>query len=568
VDGEIDENATELLNSYYNMSNINEACNEALKLAWLYKVSRVMPVIRNKKIEFDVILPFQSEFETYEDDPYKIKELGILNEIWSTKENKLERFIVVWNNQEHYILDTNLVKMPIQKEDKSNDYLNPYGIIPIATLWLETIDVWGDPQYKLVEHFVANSLINIWKNYNEFFHIGGIPVLSNVNINDISNNNNQTRIRHITIPGENNEPLTFKYSTGNDKKLQISPDVVLNLGSDLNQQPNFRFETPQSNLELIQNLIDWDIKKNLSDYNIPRNAFTTETISESGYSKMVSEMEAINARKKHLLPCLAMENELFEVVKVLLEYKYNVKFPQGSTLKVDYVEYEYPRSPAERAQEIDINIKYNIKSPVDYIMEDNPELSETEAEDIYQYNIEMNKKLTGEGNEEINLKFEEDNIIDFPDLRGSNSGVICLRGILIYYGEDISDLNLKINSHNDFEAIAKSRGYVTSAGLLSIDKLKEHIDNKVPVIIGLQAWAEGNVDYETTNNNLHYMVAIGYDDFNFIFESPRMLGLVTTPFEELEKRWHFVENGIEVRNWGVAIIGNPKYFRDRRIEIS
>jgi predicted double-glycine peptidase len=492
-----------------------------------------------------------------------------LKEIWNNQNHKLERFIVVWNNEEHYILNTNLVKMLIQKEGNSNNYLNPYGIIPIATLWLETVDIWGDPQYRLVEHYVANSLTNVWKNYNEFFHIGGIPVLSNVDINNITNKGNN-KIRPVTIPGEGGEPLTLNYAAGNEKKLQISPDVILNLGSDLNQQPNFRFETPQSNLELIQNLIDWDIKKNLSDYNIPRNAFSTETTPESGYSKMVSEMEVINARKKHLLPCLAMENELFEVVKVLLEYKYNVKFPTGSTLKVDYVEYEYPRSPAERAQEIDINIKYNIKSPVDYIMEDNPELSEEEAEDIYKYNMQMNK-LNENESKEISLKFEEDNIIEFPELRQSYDlagGASCLQGVLLYYGENANENDFNITSYNDFENIATARGFTTISRLWSIDNIKGCIDSKTPVIIGIQVYSNlQDIDYKITNDNLHYVVAIGYDDFNFIFEDPASLGLATLNYEELEKRWHFIDNGVEIINWGLAVYGNPRYFRNKTVAI-
>jgi len=36
----------------------------------------------------------------------------------------------------------------------------------------------------------------------------------------------------------------------------------------------------------------------------------------------------------------------------------------------------------------------------------------------------------------------------------------------------------------------------------------------------------------------------------------------------LERRWHDIDKqGNEIRNWGIAIIGVPKYFRNKPIEI-
>lgn len=385
TNGQIDERSTELLNQYIGQSNLNEACSEALKLAWLYKVARIMPVIRSSKLEFDVLLPFQVELETEAENPYMLKSLAILNELW-TRQGP-ERIIVIWTNSEHFIYDTNLNKLPIEKNGKSNGCINPYNTIPVATLWLETTDAWGCPEYKLVEHYAANSLINIWKDYVAFFHAGGIPVISNADMDTTP----AAGSRDVKIDGVN-----IGGSGGAEKNFRLSPDSLIQLNSDLAQQANFKFETPQSNLELLQNLIDWDTNKNLSLYNIPKNAFLTERTAESGYSKMIDELEIINARKRHLLTCTAMENEMFELLKIILNYNYNVKFPENSTIKVDYAEYDIIKSPSEAAREMELYIKYNIKSPIDYILQDNPELSIQEAENIFRYNLEMNSKLYNE----------------------------------------------------------------------------------------------------------------------------------------------------------------------------
>jgi predicted double-glycine peptidase len=577
VDGAIDENATKLLNQYYEVSNINEACSEALRFGWLYRVARVMPFIRDDKLEFDLLLPFQMEISTYENNPYKIKELGILNERWNVQENSIERFIIVWNENEHYLLDTNLNKVPIRDGNQDDaivsNFKNPYGIIPIGTLWLGAMDAWGDPQNKLLESFTGVSVLNVWKFYSSFYHMGGIPILTNTDINNmLKGSGNDQYKQGSPYPSSLNSK---------DKKLRIAPDTVLELHSDMGQPPSFNFATPQSNLEIVQKIIDWDVNKILTDYNVPKNAFNTDVTPESGYSKMVSENEAIQAREKHIQPCLAFERELFEVVKVLLEYHYGVKFPEGSTLKIDYREHKYPKSAAERAQEMDVEIKNNVKTALDYIIEDNPELTEAEAEDIYQYNIEMNKRATAQETKEISLNFDEDNIIDFPDLRQDfdfTCGASSLQGVLIYYGEDAveSELANELETtsdwgteHYDIERVAKERGFVTDAGQLSIEEIKKHIDNKTPVIIDIQAWSEDpNVDYTTDKEDGHYVVAIGYDESNIICEDPSSIGLATLSFEELEKRWHDIDKqGNEIRNWGIAIIGLPKYFRNKQIEI-
>jgi hypothetical protein len=108
---------------------------------------------------------------------------------------------------------------------------------------------------------------------------------------------------------------------------------------------------------------------------------------------MIDEIEIINARKRHLLACNAMEKELFELVKIILDYNYNIKFPANSTIKIDYAEYDFIKSPSEVAQEMELCIKYNIKSPIDYILQYNPELSIQEAENIFNYNLNVNSKL-------------------------------------------------------------------------------------------------------------------------------------------------------------------------------
>jgi hypothetical protein len=53
-------------------------------------------------------------------------------------------------------------------------------------------------------------------------------------------------------------------------------------------------------------------------------------------------------------------------------------------LKIDFGEIQFPLSMDERGRNMSINIMNNIKTPVDFIMDDNPDLTKDEA--IKQYN--------------------------------------------------------------------------------------------------------------------------------------------------------------------------------------
>lgn len=571
VNGREDEKATELLNKYIENTNINEAYSEALKFAWLYKIMRVMPVLRDSKFEFDVLLPFQTEIDTEKGKPFKVVQIGILNEEWNGE--KFDRFIIVWNSKEHYLLDSNLDPQPIANEDgNTNDFVNPYGMIPIGTLYLEPTDVWGDPQYKLVEHFISNSLKNIWKDYVSFFHAGGIPVLSNTDIED-----NRSTERENSVNDEGQIIIRRKLS---DSKVRISPDSALLLNSNDGKDAKFAFESPQSNLELVQNCIDWDIKKNLSDYNIPKNAYEMEKTAVSGYSKMIDEIEIINTRKKHLAYCLNFENEMFEVLKKLIEVEFGEKFPDNSKLKIDFAELEFPKSQDELTKEMDASIKYGIKSPIDYIIDNNPELSRDKAELLFKENLEINSAISGQKGISLTLE-EKPNILELPDLRQYSDfdcGVSVTQGILAYYGIDsteselISEMKIDPNwgtEPKQIETLMQNRGLEVVSKQMTLEEIKSYIDQRTPVILDIQAWDENpDVDYETTKEDGHYVIAIGYDDDGFIFEDPSWTGLAKLSYDELLKRWHDIDaNNNELRNWGIAVIGTPKYTRSKYVEI-
>lgn len=129
-------------------------------------------------------------------------------------------------------------------------------------------------------------------------------------------------------------------------------------------------------------------------------------------------------------------------------------------------------------------------------------------------------------------------------------GVTAFQSILGYYGLDkrLDELAsaLKPDQENgtnylSMEAYAKSQGFeVNIQTEMTLAELKGYIDQKKPVLLAIQAWADSCSVYSSLQNeDGHYVVAIGYDDRNFYFMDPSTLGHYTyIPTAEFVARWH------------------------------
>lgn len=129
-------------------------------------------------------------------------------------------------------------------------------------------------------------------------------------------------------------------------------------------------------------------------------------------------------------------------------------------------------------------------------------------------------------------------------------GVTALQSILGYYGFDkrlgelasILDANPeKGTNYLHMASYAKAQGFAVEVRMeMTLDELKGYIDQKKPVLLAIQAWADDKEVYlRNKNEDGHYVVAIGYDDRNVYFMDPSTLGHYTyIPTGEFVSRWH------------------------------
>jgi predicted double-glycine peptidase len=171
-------------------------------------------------------------------------------------------------------------------------------------------------------------------------------------------------------------------------------------------------------------------------------------------------------------------------------------------------------------------------------------------------------------------------ILDFPELRqlfDYDCGASALQSVLTYYGykrrEDLLFKKLGAKSTDVFnngvkikDIVKVARGYSLTVrverGLKAVD-LKKYIDLKIPVICLVQAWREsGNIKlWKNDYKDGHYVVAIGYDDKRIIFEDPASYTRTWLTYEELDLRWHAIDDKNKPDPVSVAIIikGEIKY---------
>jgi predicted double-glycine peptidase len=235
-------------------------------------------------------------------------------------------------------------------------------------------------------------------------------------------------------------------------------------------------------------------------------------------------------------------------------------------------------------------------------MEDNPDLTREEAEEIYKKNKELNSgsrisiNVGGEQNTNnqtsagmggmADATNQLDNIepikeIEFPDLRQDydfTCGASSLQGVLQLYGDDAveSELVKELNTekdwgteHTDIIKVAIAHGFKAESKSMTIEEVQSYIDEDYPVILDIQAWTEQkNVDYSTDKEDGHYVVAIGYDENGFVVEDPSSIGRAYLSFADLESRWHDVDKqGNELKNLGIVIKGEIKYSRNKYVEL-
>jgi ABC-type bacteriocin/lantibiotic exporter with double-glycine peptidase domain len=131
-------------------------------------------------------------------------------------------------------------------------------------------------------------------------------------------------------------------------------------------------------------------------------------------------------------------------------------------------------------------------------------------------------------------------------------GTKVLHLVMAYYGVEVPYYQLLRRAHEHKRyglpeatliKMAKRRGFkVIAHDGFTLNEIKKHIDRDRPVIVILQAWCNGDIDWKETNDFSHYSIIVGFERNRIIFNDPLSFKKAWLKESEFLDRWHTEEN--------------------------
>jgi len=163
-------------------------------------------------------------------------------------------------------------------------------------------------------------------------------------------------------------------------------------------------------------------------------------------------------------------------------------------------------------------------------------------------------------------------IIDLPGGRQSfdfDCGAKALQLVMAYYGVDIREDSLiealKCSSQGtpleNMISFARQQGFdVIAKSGMTLDQIKDFVDQKTPVIVLIQAWANKIMaleDWKNDYDNGHYAIVIGHDGPIIVFEDPASFRKTWLTEEEFVTRWHDIDpaTGAKLDQFALVLLG-------------
>ena len=162
-------------------------------------------------------------------------------------------------------------------------------------------------------------------------------------------------------------------------------------------------------------------------------------------------------------------------------------------------------------------------------------------------------------------------ILEFPETRqvfNFDCGANALVSVLVFAGlEEREDrvAMLARTTHNGTSTTGILRvmqyyGLPYRAGQrMKVNDLRRGIDAGFPTLVTLQAYRESNRPYRELWEDGHWTVAIGHDKRRILFEDPSAFHRTWLADEELHQRWHDMDRGKRIRQWGCTVFVNGQF---------
>lgn len=383
-----DKEQTELLNQIYTDANINRKQFEYYEGMFVFNTILAGVSWRDDKICVDVLTPNFCAIEVDNNDYNKIGKLLIHAYRYLPDLSEAvvgEEVTIVWTDTEHYYLKAGSeTKIPVSDGNgNTNKGKNAYGKIPYVKMQLnESSDFWGEPRQDIVEQ-------NIWYDFMEAnilfvqtFQGFGIAVGTNL---------------------------------GRTGDFQVTPQTIIAVDNVKKEdaQPSLNFSKTEAPLQELRDLADMYLKNMFSMAGLSAQTFSKDTNSQSGTAKSFDNQELDTLRQSDKNIMVDYEKDLYEMIRLV--YNKNTtgtKLKEELKFKIDFIEKSTVLTTRDKIIKDEFYLKNELMSPVNLIMQDNPDLSENDAIQYLTHVKELNQKIGYEPKQEQDSSTPE---LDNPD---------------------------------------------------------------------------------------------------------------------------------------------------------
>ena len=307
---------------------------------------------------------------------------------------ELEEFRIFWTDDLMYMKDTSDNKMNLPKKDdarklRSGDK-NPFGVIPFALLTMEeSEDGWGEGKNDIIN---VNEQINflLTKLVNRDIVLGeGVFVGTNLELDK---------------KGTESEGET-------DIRASVSHPITVDNVLVGMVQPTLQHVSVNPQIRDVRETIDWYVMY-VAGLNGLRGADIISQIKDtSDYQKIMDAVDQMELRQDDIEALRNYERERYEITRAVnnsyvgteIGNEFKLKdIPNGLVLRVDFADIVIHETPEDLRNQRDWELPHGLSTEIDWLRQDNPDLTEIEARKI----IEKNKKFNQENSKPIS-RFEQ-----------------------------------------------------------------------------------------------------------------------------------------------------------------
>lgn len=311
----------------YSKSRVNSALRVAHQTARFTNNALVMPVVRNGKLEIDVLPP----------DLYRLKfgdkDFRVITELWIPVTRRGYTEFHVWNAETYRKIDG--TGKLLQEE------VNRYGRIPAAMLQFEQVpdDYYGGGMMELVGAALDDNKLKFMADNNAEYNGFSVWLATNL---------------------------------GAAADTRIAPNRVLRVdnisaGEGMAIEPDLRAISPAADYLNLEEFRDMRYRRALRNMGLPLSLYSPNPGVASGYALFLERMELMELRKQDVEVMRDFEQTLLELIVLVANTDNRAGLPEGAEIGVDYADFQITLEPAADFELKKLQFEYGLIPPMNFV---------------------------------------------------------------------------------------------------------------------------------------------------------------------------------------------------------